>query len=537
MSTDRGLVDNDASGEVSSDDDVRLPEQGLTSPEIGNSPPSSPNHQRARSQSINRIDGGNEFEFLELSNIEITLNPGEDSDGSYIEDPDDEGKSFYRLELDPPNYRAGPPWHFPELYDEIERARRAGIPVDHNARVIIKYEPPEGRGRSLPPPGTVDQKPLIYNPCALKKNVRNTLEELGSPAAEEEGEENIESHTELVEVEDETETSLDPEVWEQTWKESDSSLPQNLPARSPLMQQGGDGQRTVEQAKVGKKRVSRSQSKTHKQIASESANEDMPDKRPMNTESAKAADPPSAPAVEENECENRQPHEGDVVLLDKAGGAQDDVVVVGEVPRRRTRSQTKAMATAAATEATLVPQTDLPCGPARRSSRAGSVVSISSVVSSKEKKKTSKTRSRRAPPPLAPVPEEVDGIDDAEIERARETLFLLCKRVFESIERGEEEEEEAHDPTPVSTKGKRKRKASEKQAAKAPARKRAATKKKQATTSQQQQDNNTAEVKQTAATTVPETTQKNVKKAQDKGRKASGKPREGKTPAKRGRKK
>lgn len=72
---------------------------------------------------------------------------GGDGDG----ESEDDGKVHLTLVPEEHDYRRGPPFHCPELYDQIERARRAGIGVGPNDGVVIRYEPLDRRGVTLSP--------------------------------------------------------------------------------------------------------------------------------------------------------------------------------------------------------------------------------------------------------------------------------------------------------------------------------------------------------------------------------------------------
>jgi hypothetical protein len=70
----------------------------------------------------------------------------DDDDISSTEHPPKRPKIYLRLVSEPHDWRVGAAFHMPDVYDEIERARAAGIDVAPGSTVIVRYEPPEGRG-------------------------------------------------------------------------------------------------------------------------------------------------------------------------------------------------------------------------------------------------------------------------------------------------------------------------------------------------------------------------------------------------------
>lgn len=103
-----------------------------------------------------------------------------------LDDPQKENP--YNVYVFPPNHRAGPPFHCPEVYDLIQFAKSLGIPVGSTSRVILKYEPPEGRGKTPPNFDAFDPPPKVYNPPPNKENEAE-LVEVAAPHGDKEPEE------------------------------------------------------------------------------------------------------------------------------------------------------------------------------------------------------------------------------------------------------------------------------------------------------------------------------------------------------------
>ena len=88
-------------------------------------------------------------------------------------DDDAHGQEPCNVRVFTPNYRAGPPFHCPEVYDSIQFAKSLGIPVGSTSRVILKYEPPDGRGKLPPSP---DPPPIVYNPLPIERDESEVME-------------------------------------------------------------------------------------------------------------------------------------------------------------------------------------------------------------------------------------------------------------------------------------------------------------------------------------------------------------------------
>lgn len=147
------------------------------------------------------------LETVKIRSIPYDLQEATDSTLVY-KPGDKEEEQPHTLFLFPPTYRAGPPFHFPELYDFLQVAKELDIPVGPEANVILKYEGPEGREGVPLLPDTFDPKPMVYN-SSLYGGEDEDEDEEEEEEEREEGSEDENANGTTIVVEEPAENSLE----------------------------------------------------------------------------------------------------------------------------------------------------------------------------------------------------------------------------------------------------------------------------------------------------------------------------------------